>query len=452
MYKKLQVFISSTFLDLIEERQAVVQAILGARHLPAGMELFCAGDKSQLITIKQWIDQSDVFMLILGGRYGSIDPESGKSYVQLEYEHAVHTDKPLFAAVIGQDYIDQMVRAKGKDVLELDHPDLYKGFRKLVTSKMCRFFSDTKDLKLIVHESLRDIDQCDGLVGWVRADDEFAPRAVAQMHSRSAISLEPITSFLSTARRTTELSFKPTIGVTLDYRSTRKDSAEISFAWSGYYDSISRAGGRPLLIPPLHDDCDIDAILDMVDGVVLVGGADLDPRVDGFMLHPSSCMMEARREKFDRKLMAIIAERRTPVFGIGVGMQLINVSQGGNLFLHIPEDLPKALHHSDPSDPTCRHALVVEANSLMERVYGKGDCMVVSMHHMAIDSLASGFAVTARGPDGVIEAIESTRDDWFALGTQFHPEVSWASTLDLRIFEEFVEGCSQRKKRKRGHH
>lgn len=78
--KKLQVFVSSTFDDLKDARQAAVEAILTAKHIPAGMELFAAGDESQMNVIKRWIDQSDVYLLILGGRYGSIEPKSGKSY------------------------------------------------------------------------------------------------------------------------------------------------------------------------------------------------------------------------------------------------------------------------------------------------------------------------------------------------------------------------------------
>jgi putative glutamine amidotransferase len=81
-------------------------------------------------------------------------------------------------------------------------------------------------------------------------------------------------------------------------------------------------------------------------------------------------------------------------------------------------------------------------DSIMERVYGEGEIRVNSMHHMAIDDLATGFRVTARCPDGVIEAVESTREDWFAMGTQFHPQSDSASALDLRIFEEFVVGIT----------
>ena len=103
-------------------------------------------------------------------------------------------------------------------------------------------------------------------------------------------------------------------------------------------------------------------MLDVLDGVVLVGGADLDPRNDGFMLHPAVRLLDRRRELFDRALMRLVAERRMPVLGIGCGMQLLNVSQGGNLFLHIAEDLPRALPHADATDPNHRHALEVVPN------------------------------------------------------------------------------------------
>jgi putative glutamine amidotransferase len=233
---------------------------------------------------------------------------------------------------------------------------------------------------------------------------------------------------------------KPVIGINAELLPATKDRAAVSVIQSGYYDSILRAGGIPLVVPPLPQRDDIDAILDRVDGFVLIGGADLDPRRDGFMLHPTVRTMPARREDFDRLLVHGLADRCIPTFGIGAGMQLINVSQGGNLFLHIPTDLPNALPHADSQDPAHRHSLQVVPGSLMDRVYGDGEIRVNSQHHMAIDELADGFEATAHCPDGVIEAIESRRPDWFAIGTQFHPENIYASAIDIRIFEEFVTG------------
>ena len=234
---------------------------------------------------------------------------------------------------------------------------------------------------------------------------------------------------------------KPLIGLNADYRAAKKDAPAFSYVCAGYFDAIAKAGGVPVVIPPLEDQADLERILDLLDGLVMVGGADLDPRRDGFMLHPSVRLLDSRRETFDRRLVRLASERRLPVFGIGVGMQLLNLSEGGNLFLHIPEDMPKALPHRDSLDPAHRHALEVVPGTLMERVYGEGEIRVNSTHHMAIDEVAPGFMVTARCPDGVIEAIESTQPDWFAFGTQFHPESDTASALDMRIFEEFIDGA-----------
>jgi putative glutamine amidotransferase len=185
------------------------------------------------------------------------------------------------------------------------------------------------------------------------------------------------------------------------------------------------------------------AVLERLDGIVFIGGADLDPRRDGFLRHPTVRPMDPRRESFDRQLMNLVAERKIPAFGIGVGMQLLNVAMGGNLFLHIPEDLPLAIPHKDPQDPGHRHGLEVVPNTLLERVYGDGEIRVSSRHHMAVDEVAAGFKVTARCPDGVVEAIESEIPGWFAIGTQFHPENEAASALDMRIFEEFIDGIRE---------
>jgi putative glutamine amidotransferase len=239
---------------------------------------------------------------------------------------------------------------------------------------------------------------------------------------------------------------KPLIGLNADYRPSRKEGPALSYLPAGYYNAILASGGIPVILPPLEDKADIRRVLDHLQGFVLVGGGDLDPRRDGFQLHSSVRPMDARREDFDRLLMEQIAELRMPVLGIGSGMQLLNLSQGGNLFLHLPEDMPEAIPHRDPQDPEHRHGLTVVFGTLMERVYGDSEIRVNSMHHQAIDEVAPGFAVTARCPDGVAEAIESTMEDWFAIGTQFRPESESASALDVRIFEEFVEGVVERTK------
>lgn len=167
MNKKLQVFVSSTYTDLINERQAAVEAILSAGHIPAGMELFSAGNESQLEVIKRWINESDVYMLILGGRYGSIEHESGKSYTQLEYEYALEINKPIFSIVIDENALFKKAGEQGKSVMEAENPDKYEEFKKIILTKMCKFFEDIKDIQLAIHTTLSDFNSRFELSGWI---------------------------------------------------------------------------------------------------------------------------------------------------------------------------------------------------------------------------------------------------------------------------------------------
>ncbi len=167
--KRLQVFISSTFTDLREERQAVVEAVLKAGHIPAGMELFSAGDESQMNIIKKWIDESDVYMLIVGGRYGSIEEKSGKSYTHLEYDYAIEKGKPHFAVMINDACLEARVKDKGTSFMEKDEPQKFKAFKnELCKSKMVEFWNDEKDIKLTVLNKLLEYSHQNDLVGWVK--------------------------------------------------------------------------------------------------------------------------------------------------------------------------------------------------------------------------------------------------------------------------------------------
>ncbi|MDO6433118.1 DUF4062 domain-containing protein [Flavitalea sp. BT771] len=182
--KKLQVFVSSTYSDLKEERQAAVEAILSSGHIPAGMELFSAGDESQLAVIKRWIDESDIYLLILGGRYGSIEPLSGKSYTQLEYEYAVIQRKPLFAVVMNEKALEEKVKREGSHVLERENPKLLQAFRDIVLSNLVRFWDDKKDIKLAIHETISEFSYTKVLVGWIRGDNQVNTGILAEEIAR----------------------------------------------------------------------------------------------------------------------------------------------------------------------------------------------------------------------------------------------------------------------------
>jgi hypothetical protein len=175
MDKKYQVFISSTYTDMLEERQAAVTAILEAGHIPAGMELFAASDKKQMEVIERWIDSCDIFMLILGGRYGSIDPDSGKSYIQLEYEYAVKTGKPFFALYLTETAIQKKASGPlGLDAIERNDSKKLTEFRATVLSKVCSPIEDVKDIRIQAGNSIRHLSATNSLDGWVRASSVSA--------------------------------------------------------------------------------------------------------------------------------------------------------------------------------------------------------------------------------------------------------------------------------------
>lgn len=256
--------------------------------------------------------------------------------------------------------------------------------------------------------------------------------------------------------RESKLTKKPVIGLNGDFRPARKEAGALSWFNSGYYDCVLASkietagnnkarncpGGLPVLIPPYTEKSDIEAALDMLDGLVL-GGCHLDLSLEGLGMdaHPSNRPMPIRREEFDRRLCELAVARRMPILAIGSGMQLLNTVCGGTLFRHLPEDIPRCLQHRDPVEPNLRHLIELAPGTLMFDIYGPGEIRVNSQHHMAVDQLAPCFRMSAQTPDGVLEAYESNDADWFALGVQWHPESDTASRLDMQVFEAFVQAC-----------
>lgn len=145
MKRKFQVFVSSTYSDLMEERQAAVQAILNAEHIPAGMELFKAGETIKN-TIKKWIDDADIYMLILGGRYGSIDPSTSLSYTQWEYEYAISINKPTFAIVLSDKYLEEKDLKKPGTIFETENKTKYTAFKENVLKNIVYIINNPYEL------------------------------------------------------------------------------------------------------------------------------------------------------------------------------------------------------------------------------------------------------------------------------------------------------------------
>jgi putative glutamine amidotransferase len=237
-------------------------------------------------------------------------------------------------------------------------------------------------------------------------------------------------------------STRPVIGINVDYRAVSKTQCSHVRLNAGYADAVLAAGGLPMLLAPVGKDSEISAFLDRVDGFILSHGLDLDPRRMGQAMHQSVRPMADRREEHDRLLVRQLLARQMPVLGIGVGLHQLNVACGGTLFVHLPEEQPRALPHSDNScSGPHRHAVLLQPGTRLDEIYGGGEIRVNSNHHQAVKSVGARFRVSALAPDGIIEAIEATDPNWFCVGVQWQPESETASALDMQLFECFLQAA-----------
>ncbi len=236
---------------------------------------------------------------------------------------------------------------------------------------------------------------------------------------------------------------RPLIGINTDFRAPAKGAAAHVTMHGGYIDVILAAQAVPVVIPPLAKEADLSPLLDRLDGLMLIGGDDLDPKKMGLAPHPSVRVMSDRRENVDRMLCKLAQQRKLPTLGIGLGMQELNVVAGGGLYLHLPEDMPRGLPHRDPQGGAHRHTVVMEPGTRMEEIYGPGEIRVNSYHHQGIRKLAPIFRIGAVAPDGLIEAFEGKDPSWWVTGVQWHPENEGNISLDMQLIEAFTAAaCS----------
>ena len=235
---------------------------------------------------------------------------------------------------------------------------------------------------------------------------------------------------------------RPLIGLNVDFVPATKTTKPHLRLNQGYAEAVLTAGGLPVLMPILGKDADIRAFLEPLDGFILTGGLDMDPRRLGLPRHHAAQPMHERRDEHDRILVRMLIERQLPVLGLGVGMHQLNVACGGNLFMHLPEDCPRTMPHSDPScTGPHRHLVHLKAGSQLEEIYGGTELLVNSNHHQAVKQVGARFRIAATAPDGVIEALEALDPTWFCLAVQWHPEADSSSALDAQMFECFVQTC-----------
>lgn len=165
MNKKFQVFVSSTYRDLTEERQEVMQALLELDCIPVGMELFPAADDDQWTLIKRLIDDCDYYILIIGGRYGSIN-ENGISYTQMEYEYALSQDIPIISFLHKKPSDISVSKSEEKPELKKKLEE----FRLLSEKKLCKYWESPLELGSQVSRSLVKLIKDKPRPGWVKAD------------------------------------------------------------------------------------------------------------------------------------------------------------------------------------------------------------------------------------------------------------------------------------------
>jgi len=165
MNKKYQVFVSSTYEDLRVERQEVMHALLELDCIPSGMELFPAADEDQWSLIQGVIDECDYYILILGGRYGSVSPK-GIGYTEMEYQYALETGKPIIAFL----HKDPDSIEKKRTERTEEGQKKFKEFRDLAQNKMCKFWESPQELGSVVSRSLIMLQRKNPGIGWVRGD------------------------------------------------------------------------------------------------------------------------------------------------------------------------------------------------------------------------------------------------------------------------------------------
>src|SRR5262245_10146138 len=198
--------------------------------------------------------------------------------------------------------------------------------------------------------------------------------------------------------------------------------------WSaGYENTLIAAGAQPIRLDAFEGDESWSEFLSGVHGVVFTGWPASAPRMGD-----------------EEGLCLWCRDHRLPLLAIDDGLLALNSVFGGSNYLNLARDLPEALQHRHPPEPGVRHAILVEPGTLLAQLYGEGEVVVNSAHRQAVCRLAQGFQVSARALDSVIEAVEWTKDAWFAVGVQWQPASATASGLDIQVFRGLIEAAARR--------
>ena len=241
---------------------------------------------------------------------------------------------------------------------------------------------------------------------------------------------------------------RPLIGITGNY------SAETCTLAEGYYQSVLRAGGIPVILPPWEPDGRLAELLDRLDGIIFSGGGDPNPLLFGEEPVRELHSITPERDMQELQLVKLAYDRQIPMLGICKGIQMINAALGGTLYqdIHTQMEGVRIKHSQDQDRRYPSHTVRVEKGSVLERLFGRDQLAVNSFHHQACKDVAPCLRVSAVAPDGVIEAVESNEYKSI-LGVQWHPEpyILRNSTAMLPLFEWLVREAAEFKAAKRLH-
>ena len=246
---------------------------------------------------------------------------------------------------------------------------------------------------------------------------------------------------------------KPLIGITSNFSSdymtyVKQGMGAIGQEWSlianDYSDAIIRSGGIPIVIPISEDETYIRDIADRINGLLLSGGADMDPLLSYQRADAKTGRVSPKRDNQELLLLDYIYKNTNkPILGVCRGLQLINVYFKGNLILDLPSAgyLAHSISNNERFNPI--HDITIYEDTLLREIIGKEKTYVNTIHHQAIGELGEGLKVTAISEDNVIEAIETPNaKERFILATQWHPEMISIKDKDhKRIFDYFINSA-----------
>lgn len=238
---------------------------------------------------------------------------------------------------------------------------------------------------------------------------------------------------------------RPLIGIPCHAGVGASSDRPIFFNNKAYVGAVERAGGVPILIPILDDLNGLQTLLPRLDGLLLSGGIDVDPRHYQEEPHPMLGETNPELDELELALARWATQEDMPTLGICRGMQLLNVARGGNLYQDLASQYPGSLKHPNWELPrnTVVHKVSIDSGSRMAEILGTHEVSVNSLHHQGAKEPGKGVVISGRAEDGVAELLEIP-EQRFMMAAQCHPEEMYADEpMWARLFHAFIEASAK---------